>query len=351
MKIELNTDFSIPIWRFFNSNVPYKIPYSFGYNGVNYNNRIHIIQIGRFPLEPQGSWTREKGEPYMNENEILNNYGENHIICVPNQEILNAFNKYRPNLNICLANHNAFIDETLYSIDYSQEIHYNLFVSSQFLDCKNLNLLHDIDNVCGVGYYPAGLALDQCVEFPSSVKNILNFNNNEERIQKNWKHVEPTKIIKTINSSKIGGIFSTLEGACFSSSEYLLCGIPVLSCKCRGGREIWYDDNNSELCNPNNISIKNTLNKMLIKYDNGEYNRETIRNNHIKIMKIHRNNLSNAVLNIMKKIMHKETLPSLEELTESLKHYHSNNQCYEYPPSYKRQTSRELTGLRILKLI
>ena len=346
MKIELNTDFSVPIWRFYYSHVPYKIPYSFSYNGVNYNNRICIIQIAWYP------WF--ENPTYMDENEILNNYGENHIICVPNQEILNLFNKYRPNLNICLANQNAFIDETLFSIDYSQEIHYNLFVNSQFCWFKNLNLLHDIDNMCGAGYYPCGLTdsdTAKCVKFPYSVKNILNFNNNEERIQKNWKHVEPTKIIKTINSSKIGGIFSTGEGACFSSSEYLLCGIPVLSCKCRGGREIWYDDNNSELCDPNNISIRETLDKMLIKYDNGEYNRETIRNNHIKIMEIYRNNLSHAVLDIMKKIVNQDNLPSLEELTESLKHYHTNNRCYEYTPSYKRQTNRELTALKLLKLM
>ena len=97
--------------------------------------------------------------------------------------------------------------------------------------------------------------------------------------------------------------------------------------------------------------MRETLDKMLIKYDNGEYNRETIRNNHIKIMEIYRNNLSHAVLDIMKKIVNQDNLPSLEELTESLKHYHTNNRCYEYTPSYKRQTNRELTALKLLKLM
>lgn len=333
MKIELNTDFDVPIWRFFYSS-PYKLPYTFELNNKKYNNWICIIQIGCFIDE-----NTLKYSSYMSEKEILSYYGNNHIICIPNIEIYNLFEIYRPNLNICLANHNAFIDETLYDIDYSQKVINDLFVSSQFLDCKNLNLLENIDNVCGMGYYLVAENEKICVPFPSSVKKVLNFKDNVERKQANWEWVHPVENIKHINSSKIGGMFSTAEGACFSSSEYLLCGIPVLSCKCKGGREIWYDDKNSELCDPNNSSIKNTLNNMLIKYDNGEYNRETIRNNHIKTMKIHRNNLSNAVLNILKKIT--KPTPSLEELTESLKHFHSNNRSYEYTPSYKRQTIRE----------
>ena len=285
---------------------------------------------------------------YMNE--VPEYYGDNHIVCVPNTHIFDLFKKYRPKINVCLANHNAFIDETVYKIDETQTIKNDLFVSSQFLDVKNLNLLHDIENICGVGYYPCSENNKKvCVPFPKSVKKVLNFDDNIERRQKNWKWVSAKEIIKEINSSKIGGIFSIAEGACFSSSEYLLCGIPVLSCKCSGGREIWYDNNNSELCDPNNSSIKETLKKMLIKHKNGEYNRESIRNNHIEIMKIHRNNLSNAVLDIMKKNIDKNKLPTINELTESLKHYHSNNIEYNISPSYSRQTEREILAEQLIK--
>ena len=64
-------------------------------------------------------------------------------------------------------------------------------------------------------------------------------------------------------------------------------------------------------------------------------------------MKIYRNSLSNAVLNILKKIT--TDIPSLEELTESLKHYHSNNLIfYENTPGYKRQTRREKLANKVL---
>ena len=67
-------------------------------------------------------------------------------------------------------------------------------------------------------------------------------------------------------------------------------------------------------------------------------------------MEIHRNNLSHAVLDIMKKIVYNDNLPSLEKLTESLKHYHSNNRCYEYTYGYKRQTEREYLALKVLNI-
>ena len=53
----------------------------------------------------------------------------------------------------------------------------------------------------------------------------------------------------------------------------------------------------------------------------------------------------------MKNILTQDKQPSLEELTESLKYYQSNNRCYEYTYGYKRQTERELNALKLLKLI
>jgi glycosyltransferase involved in cell wall biosynthesis len=300
MIVELNTDFSVPIWRFFMLG-KYDIPYTLEVNGKEFRNGICIIQIGCFVDE-----------------------------------------------DVCLANQNAFIDETLYNIDYTQTVSYDLFVSSQFISCKNLHLLHDIDNVCGAGYYGCPETSADHVPFPSSVKKVLNFEDGVDRVQKNCQWVSPKDIVKAINSSKIGGIFSTHEGACFSSSEYLLCGIPVLSCKAKGGREISYNEDNCELCDPDNSSIREALGRMLSKYDKGEYDREAIRNRHIELMGVHRKNLGDAILDVMKKIVHTDELPSVEEIVESVKYYHSNNRCYEYTHGYKRQTKRQWDAKRVL---
>jgi len=346
MNIELNTDFEVPLWRFFESPciTGYDIPYTVKSGDKEHHNFICIIQL---------AWHYDEelllAQPEcMSEERILSIYGTNHIICLANTEQVDAFRKHRPALNICLANHNAFIDETLYNIDYTQEISNDLFVSSAFMNYKNLDLIHDIDNVCATGYYGCPGTGDGYAPLPSSVKKVLNFEDGVDRVPENWRWVSPKDIVKAINSSKIGGIFSTCEGACFSSSEYLLCGIPVLSCKAKGGREIWYNEDNCELCDPDNSSIREALGRMLSKYDKGEYDREAIRNRHIELMGVHRKNLGDAILDVMKKIVHTDELPSVEEIVESVKYYHSNNRRYEYTHGYKRQTKRQWDAERVL---
>ena len=62
-------------------------------------------------------------------------------------------------------------------------------------------------------------------------------------------------VASVINSSKCGLILSEIEGACFASSEYLLCGVPVVSTLSHGGRDLWYDDYNAIVVSPNNKEI------------------------------------------------------------------------------------------------
>jgi hypothetical protein len=82
-----------------------------------------------------------------------------------------------------------------------------------------------------------------CNRFPSS-----NYINSEV--------LNPSEVCIKINESKCGLILSEVEGACYASSEYLLCGIPVVSSSSWGGRDIWYNNNNSLIVNdpdPNKI--------------------------------------------------------------------------------------------------
>ena len=63
--------------------------------------------------------------------------------------------------------------------------------------------------------------------------------------------LKPNEVCVKINESNCGLILSAEEGACFASSEYLLCGIPVVSTKSKGGRSVWYNEYNSIICDDN----------------------------------------------------------------------------------------------------
>jgi glycosyltransferase involved in cell wall biosynthesis len=61
----------------------------------------------------------------------------------------------------------------------------------------------------------------------------------------NKDNLSQPQVCDVINQSRVGLILSAREGACFASSEYLLCGVPVVSTPSKGGRSFWYNDENS----------------------------------------------------------------------------------------------------------
>ncbi|MDT9199436.1 tetratricopeptide repeat protein [Limnospira sp. PMC 1042.18] len=66
----------------------------------------------------------------------------------------------------------------------------------------------------------------------------------------NDRQLLPEEVCEKINQAHCGLILSAEEGACLTSSEYLLCGIPVVSTTSRGGRDVWYNEYNSIVCDP-----------------------------------------------------------------------------------------------------
>jgi len=66
----------------------------------------------------------------------------------------------------------------------------------------------------------------------------------------NDRQLSSEEVCEKINQARCGLILSEAEGACFSSSEYLLCGLPVVSTPSKGGRDVWYNEYNSIVCEP-----------------------------------------------------------------------------------------------------
>ncbi|HEV2171727.1 MAG TPA: hypothetical protein VGR40_12305 [Candidatus Binatus sp.] len=52
--------------------------------------------------------------------------------------------------------------------------------------------------------------------------------------------------VNEINGDGLCGLaLSAIEGACYASTEYLLCGLPVVSTESVGGRDAYYDSENA----------------------------------------------------------------------------------------------------------
>jgi glycosyltransferase involved in cell wall biosynthesis len=86
----------------------------------------------------------------------------------------------------------------------------------------------------------------------------------------NDKTLLPEEVSNMINASHCGLILSASEGACFSSSEYLLCGIPVVSTTSTGGRDVWYNEYNSIICEDTPDSVAAAVEKLKVTPRNPE---------------------------------------------------------------------------------
>lgn len=94
----------------------------------------------------------------------------------------------------------------------------------------------------------------------------------------NGKPLSPDEVCEKINQSYCGLILSEIEGSCFASSEYLLCGVPVVSTPSKGGRDVWYNEYNSIVCEPTSEAVASAVEEF-VKHPRDP---EKIRQQHIE---------------------------------------------------------------------
>jgi glycosyltransferase involved in cell wall biosynthesis len=92
-----------------------------------------------------------------------------------------------------------------------------------------------------------------------------------------YSNVNAETIVSVLDNSQMGLILSSREGACYASLEYLCRGLPVVTTNSKGGRDVFYDDTNSIICDDNPTSLTTAINSAVQKLKSGAFNRETIR--------------------------------------------------------------------------
>jgi|Laugresubdmm15sn_1035100.scaffolds.fasta_scaffold03370_5 hypothetical protein len=225
------------------------------------------------------SWYKtDKAVSIANMNPLYN------IVILANSIEEKTFFETRTKSDVIFCNHNAFLDENKFKILGNLPKFYNLVIDSAFHEYKNVEKAKKVENVLHIGYFKRSNKLTQNKVIPSYGK-LANFVNGE------YKLLNKVQINTFYNQSQIGGIFSESEGACFASSQYLLSGLPVISIKSSGGRDIWYNEYNSVICDNDEDSIYNACQLARNKLASGEFNREKIRELHIQKMDEHRNAL------------------------------------------------------------
>ncbi|MCP9797730.1 hypothetical protein [Cyanobium sp. Lug-B] len=185
-----------------------------------------------------------------------------------------------------LFNHNALLDEKIYRIAYSSNRRYSIVLNTRpERDFKRPYLAKQVDNIAIIQGY--NFRKDDFMDLNELNPKFINSH-----------RLSVSDVVDVYNSAEVGGIFSAREGACYSSSEYLLCGLPVISTHSEGGRDIWYNQFNSIVCDATEVAVYEAVNEAKHKLQTGEFSRERIRAMHVCQQYVMRDNFCRLAASI-----------------------------------------------------
>ncbi len=212
------------------------------------------------------------------------NYNINNIIFMcPNQYNMDICKKL--GLQSILCNHNCFINENKFCIKNNERI-YNAVLNCRPEKWKRPYLAKQVENLAIIKGY--NFRKD---EYYDMMQLNPIYINNDIRLSEE-------EVVDMYSKSMVGMILSEKEGACYSSSEFLLCGLPVISTSSVGGRDIWYNEKNSIVCDATEESVASAVKTAIERLKSGEFNRTEIRKMHITQSFDHRMNLIDMTVKI-----------------------------------------------------
>lgn len=69
-------------------------------------------------------------------------------------------------------------------------------------------------------------------------------------------HLNKSEVATALNSASCGLALSSVEGGMLAVTEYLLCGLPVVSTPSRGGRDIWFSEGNHRIVDATSSGVQ-----------------------------------------------------------------------------------------------
>jgi hypothetical protein len=193
---------------------------------------------------------------------------------------------YEYGFSSILCNHNCFIDYNIFTITDDIKI-YDAVMNCRPELWKRPFLCYKVNNL-------------------AYIKGRCYGKERYDYTKLNYKYINEIylsciQVVEIYNKSFCGLIFSEREGSSYSSSEYLLCGLPVISTLSRGGRDTWYNKNNSIIVEPDQDRIKEMVELCIKNINENIFNREKIRNEHIILSNQMRNIFIEYTQNIFNK--------------------------------------------------
>jgi hypothetical protein len=193
--------------------------------------------------------------------------------------------KFIPNLRTIHVNNTCFLDENLFFVS-EEAPEYDAVLNSKPAPFKRHYLSRLVENKIFISYGANQIQAQEGVP-PVNLESFMP--------RKIFWNLPSSEIPAILSRSAVGLILSEKEGACYASTEYLLCGLPVVSTLSRGGRDDYYDPENSIIADSNEVAVANAVKLALWLRRKGIFVPQLIRKNTIKRMIVFRKRLCEAL--------------------------------------------------------
>jgi glycosyltransferase involved in cell wall biosynthesis len=125
---------------------------------------------------------------------------------------------------------------------------------------KRLELMANLQSACVIAS-----AVDE--EYFGRMRTILprvEFAN-EDPSNGEWSHLTPSEIAGWCARARCGLCLSAEEGAMFASMEYMLCGLPIVSTRSLGGRDVYFDEQYTLVCDDTPEAVATAVEAVLAR--------------------------------------------------------------------------------------
>lgn len=190
-------------------------------------------------------------------------------------------------INSFFINQNAFLDTDLFKLKNNKK-EFDAVYNAQLKPFKRHHLATGLENIALIYYGGSGdlgYFRDLRSVFPSA------FYANGDPIYSDrgnlFKFISPDQVSDIYSRSYAGLCLSAVEGAMYASAEYLLCGIPVVSTKNHGGRNVFANPDHWIEVSDDPSEVIKAVNH----FKNCNLDPESIRKSALNIVCEHRNKL------------------------------------------------------------
>lgn len=142
--------------------------------------------------------------------------------------------------------HNAFIDENLFMPMPQVEKRLDAVYTARLVRLKRHLLAKDIPSwglLYGLGQAGKSKELSYLRYLRRQMPGMELLNGDPEIGQ--YRHFTPEQMCRAYNEATVGLCLSAVEGGNYAVTEYLLSGLPVVSTRSKGGREVFFDPETS----------------------------------------------------------------------------------------------------------